>query len=813
MRTKETAVEKYVYSNSVSRYDFTYQVSKSSIVEVFVYDASTKLEIQLIRDIDYSTVIDENTLLGYINLTNSGKAKCINGNILSLVRLPDFKQERNFDLNMALYETATEGGLDHSTDQIVYLKDRLKTAILSPFGADAFSYEDLMQIELDTKGFRDEAEGFRDETEGFRDEVEVDKNYVEYLKQLIEDIIKKIECKNITKTYIADGITSSYSFDVQSVDEVNVFIGGIKQIETIDYVINNSVNPVTIEFSSIPPVDNVIELQAFIKISTPEYTALLVLINDLQNAIINKADVITLNELENRLSNSIVLKADASDLLNLENRIKADIASIIVGDSITNLTAVATGNDVILTVTTDKSTKSVTLSGVLSGMTGTSYTFNIVGDQLTILDNTSNATQTVNLSQYIDNNELNNALASYVTMAMIGVANGVAPLDSNNLINNSYLDLNTIQQITFSTNVSSLPTQGKLDVLYITKDGKFLLWNGTSYVDAINIPIPSQIINTYDSSNTTSGITANAAETRILAAISEAKSASRQIGSWNPSTNKTDINVTLTTTVPTTYNGFNITDGDYFYVSNTGTALGYTWAVGQKLKVVLNSSGGFKWYQETLSSEIFDSRNIYISQTVGNDAYTGSVNFPKKTPAAADTSGVAVGNRTYLPGDYPVTSFTPKQNTNHFGAGVAGYNNVSMTGNIVIANQNIRFKDINFNYSTTDCITWSCTISSGHSIENCYFLTSITNNPLKASINTTAATRGFMTIKNCNFSSAFGTPNINLVDLTGTSNEASLTIRDSIYVRISIGKGWTVYVYNCPDLQIVSNTGAIIYVS
>lgn len=402
-------------------------------------------------------------------------------------------------------------------------------------------------------------------------------------------------------------------------------------------------------------------------------------------------------------------------------------------------------------------------------------------------------------SGFVTTSDLNAALSLYIQLSQKGTSFGVGTLDSNGKQPITEVNIPLIQNVRFYTNTSNLPVNGDTTVsdptkiLYVTLDGNVKLFDGTNYKDAVTIS--SQITNSFNNANTTQAPIAAAIEPIIEAAKSEAMSGTVQIGTWNAATNKTDLNETLPA-IPT---GLNI--GDFYEVTTAGTNLGYTFAVGDQLKVVKNPDGTLKWYKGFIQTEIQDLKHLFVS-TIGSNSNSGTSGRKKQSINGAYSIVAQPGTVEVATGSYIENIDHNKQNILLSGVGANGNNSVELVGSITLNNVRLRVKNFLINGGATQCVTW-VTAGITHQFEQCSFRSTVDGGAFLAK----STCSGVTTLFNCDFTSATGFASIYLEPVATPS---VLNLINCVGVRIVIGSGWTVNVNNMPYIQIISNMGTVV---
>lgn len=304
------------------------------------------------------------------------------------------------------------------------------------------------------------------------------------------------------------------------------------------------------------------------------------------------------------------------------------------------------------------------------------------------------------------------------------------------------------------------------------------------------------ITNVYNVADAAHAPTAGAIQPVIDAAVSQATVGRKQLGSWNASTN----NPTLTTTPPSsTYQ-----QGDFYEVSTAGTRFGITFAIGDRIVVGVNTSGNLIWFKSALNIGVADNTNLFVAAATGTDGNPGTIALPKKTIAGAYSVVSQPGGISVAIGGYTENITHTKQNITFEGKGANFNNNTQLNGTITTSAARFRMKSFQIVHNTSVGFTWGDTTGSHH-FERCAFIGT------GVSYTTTTAARGFASIADCDFSGAYAAANIVLPNLAaGVSN--TLNIARSNSIRISIGTGWIVTVDDCPSLQVVSNSGMLVFV-
>ena len=316
----------------------------------------------------------------------------------------------------------------------------------------------------------------------------------------------------------------------------------------------------------------------------------------------------------------------------------------------------------------------------------------------------------------------------------------------------------------------------------------------------ISAAISASLALSYDAADTTHTLTGATVEPRILSAISQAQATRRQVGTWSATTNTPTL-----TNPPTTFSGTALQVGDYVAVSGAGTQFGITWAVGDVAKVVLNTSGALSWYKDPVPNDIFDSKNVWISQAAGSDANSGSLYRPKSTLSGGLSVVAQPGTMHLTSGTYTASNLTiAKTNVNIMGEGVNANNSVEIAGQLTTSLGRVRVRNINFTNGTGAAFTWNDSTGSHHLQD-----VSITTGQTGAAFVGTAAARGFATISGGDLSGSYAANNIVLNNLS--SGSAVLYLVNVANVRISVGTGWVVYVTACPDIQVSGSTSSVIY--
>lgn len=306
----------------------------------------------------------------------------------------------------------------------------------------------------------------------------------------------------------------------------------------------------------------------------------------------------------------------------------------------------------------------------------------------------------------------------------------------------------------------------------------------------------------YDKLDTTKALTGAATEPRILSAISEAQATRRQVGQWDVAANTPTL-----TDPPNTYSGITLGVGDYVVATTAGTRFGVTWAVGDVAKVVLATDGvTLAWYKDPTVNDKFDSKDVIVSQSTGSDAFSGSMLRPKATLAGGLSVVAQPGAITLKPGSYTAAALTvTKQNINVIGSGVSGNNNVEIVGGIITGATRFRLKNVFFTNSASPAFTWN-DASGRHNLEQ----VSISDGQVGPAFVASATASGWAVIASCDFTGSIAASSVVLNNLNA-GLACTTRIVNTSGVRLSVGTGHTVYVLACPDLQIVSNNGTIVY--
>lgn len=204
-------------------------------------------------------------------------------------------------------------------------------------------------------------------------------------------------------------------------------------------------------------------------------------------------------------------------------------------------------------------------------------------------------------------------------------------------------------------------------------------------------------------------------------------------------------------------------------------------------------------------SVALDSKMIHVSSNIGNDSNNGSIGSPKSTLAGALSAVSVVGNINIAPGSYNIGQLSvTKQNMNICGQGNAGASNVELVGTVTANAARIRLSNLFFAAGSEDCFVWNDT-TGGHHLQGVHASTGLIGVMFKA----TSAARGFSNILACDFGGSVAPSNIVLDDLS--SGSAILFLSMCSNARISIGTGWTVYVYACPAIQITRSAGNVLF--
>lgn len=287
-----------------------------------------------------------------------------------------------------------------------------------------------------------------------------------------------------------------------------------------------------------------------------------------------------------------------------------------------------------------------------------------------------------------------------------------------------------------------------------------------------------------------SGYTANAL---VQAAASQASIGRQQLGTWNAATNTP----TLTTT-PT-----GLTDGSFYEVGAAGTWNGMTFVIGDRIVKGTDINSNPIWFKAALNLDGLDAKCIWVSNVTGNDAASGTPIAKKRTITAALGTVAQPGEIRLYAGVYAENISTNKQNIQLTGVGVNGSNATELQGTWLAAGARHKISNILWTHGSGAGFQWSDT-TGGHQLAFIAFAGT------GAAFTATPATRGWAIVQDCDFSSSSAAANIVLPNLNA-GNTATLYLTRANVARLWIGTGWTVYITDCRNLQIVANAGTLIF--
>ena len=200
----------------------------------------------------------------------------------------------------------------------------------------------------------------------------------------------------------------------------------------------------------------------------------------------------------------------------------------------------------------------------------------------------------------------------------------------------------------------------------------------------------------------------------------------------------------------------------------------------------------------------YDTRKIHVSRWIGRDIWNGMPDTPKATIANALSSVLAPAEIVLGTSTWTENLTLALTNLTIVGVGRSGSNTSGIAGTITANSPSniVRMSNININHFTATGYIWNAT-NANFNLKNINFLGSV------ASFTTAVTAGGTATLEDCDFVNSTAASNIVLPNLS--SGTATLRLNSVNRARVSVGTGWLVYITDCPNIQIVSNSGTLIY--